>query len=136
MVVGKHEPKAQAASVPTPFTASEMPVGYSSPAARADSMFSIEPIVANSPIGRMTEKYAAQNPPPNASASAPSTGTGGWKAAPGGVPPAGASPVTQAKQVPRVMATRPPGRPPRKRTRPKYTTRMMASVPSPMIGRA
>jgi hypothetical protein len=33
-----------------------MPVGYSSPAARADSMFSIDPTVAKSPIGRMTEK--------------------------------------------------------------------------------
>src|ERR1700750_1841590 len=119
MVVGKHEPKAQAASVPTPFTAREMPVGYSSPAALADSMFSIDPMVPKSPIGRMTEKYVAQNPPPNASTSAPSTGTGGWKAAPGGVPAAGARPVSQANAVPSAMATNPPGSPPRKRTRPK-----------------
>jgi hypothetical protein len=99
-------------------------------------MFSMEPTVAKSPMGRMTEKYAAQKPPPKAETRAPITGTGEWNAAAGGAAPDGDSPVSQANAVPSAIATRPPGSPPRKRTRPKYTRRMIASVPSPMIGRA
>ena len=82
-------------------------------------MFWSEPTTLKSPIGRITEKYAASVSGRSARATASSAGTGSASPVHSGRGPSGASPVAQASSVPSATATRPPGRRPRKRTRPK-----------------
>src|SRR5947209_4202015 len=117
MVVGKHDPNAAAASVLTPFMASDGVVGYGSPAASADSMFWSDPIRLNSPIGTITVRYLTHSDPWSGSSMSWTVRTGEWNA--GGS--AGNDPVTmpvaQAMAVPTPTATSPPGMPPLNRTR-------------------
>ena len=102
-----------------PFIASDGRVSYASPAASADSMFWSEPSTLKRPIGMMTDRYGTRCPPPSDANRSPKTGTGRWNAAASGLAPTGARPVIQARSVPTPTATRPPGRRPLNRTRPK-----------------
>ena len=76
MVVGKHEPKSAATSVPTPLTTIAGRIAKLSPAASADSMFWSDPTTLNSPIGTMIERYATHCPPRSAAIRSPTTGIG------------------------------------------------------------
>jgi hypothetical protein len=127
--------------VPMPLASSDGRASNSSPAAAALSMFCSEPTTLTTPIGTITDRYVSTLPSLIARTRSPITGTGRRRPrlavaachASGEESP---TPLTQHRTVPATTATRPPGRPPEKRTRPKYATSTMTSVGMPTIGAA